>query len=183
MKHLLKTTLYITAILFSTNSYSQVWMSRNANITFFSETPIENIDAISKSAQAAINTQTGKVFFKVVISSFEFKKALMQEHFNENYMESEKFPSAEFDGQIENLPDLTVDGTYPVAVKGKLTIHGIVKERTVNGTITVSKDKITSFSKFKVKCADHNIEIPKLVLKNIAEEIEVTITSNYTQKK
>lgn len=176
--------LFFAAILLSlTNSaYSQVWMSRNGYIRLFSEAPLENIEGVTQFAQAALNTSTGEVYFKAPIESFKFEDALMQEHFNENYMESEKYPNAEFSGTIQNLPDLSKEGIYEVTVAGKFTVHGVTKERTVQGTIVVEKGKISSTSKFKVKCVDHKIEIPTLLVKKIAEELEITVKCNYAPK-
>ncbi len=176
--------LFFAAMLLTvtTSVYSQVWMSRNTYIRLFSEAPLENIEGVTQTAQAALNTQTGEVFFKAPIESFKFEDALMEEHFNENYLESEKYPNADFIGTIQNLPDLSKEGTYEVTVAGKFTVHGVTKERTVQGTIVVEKGKITSSSKFKVKCVDHNIEIPTLLVKKIAEELEITVKSNYIPK-
>jgi polyisoprenoid-binding protein YceI len=101
----------------------------------------------------------------------------MQEHFNEKYMESEKFPLSQFRGTIQEKIDLKVAGTYQVTVKGKLTIHGVEQERTITGTITVKDGKITVQSKFKIKVADHKIEIPSLVATKIAEELDVEVNA------
>ncbi len=179
----MKKIFFAAMLLTLTNSaYSQVWMSRNGYIRLFSETPLENIEGITQLAQAALNTKTGEIYFKASVESFKFEDALMQEHFNENYMESEKYPNAEFSGAIQNLPDLTKEGTYEVTVIGKFTVHGVTKERTVQGTIVVEKGKISSTSKFKVKCVDHKIEIPTLLVKKIAEELEITVKCNYAPK-
>jgi len=101
----------------------------------------------------------------------------MEEHFNENYMESEKFPNAEFKGKINEKVDYKKDGEYKVTVTGKLTIHGVVKERTIEGKITIKGDEITISTTFMVHIADHNIEIPSVVVKNIAEDVKVTVSS------
>lgn len=177
----MKTILLVIGVMFATiGLQAQVWVCKAASIRFFSETPVENIDATSKTAVALINTTSGQISFKVNIKSFVFPDKLMQEHFNENYMESDKIPGADFSGVIENKPDLSKDGTYNVNVKGKLTVHGVTKERTIPATITVKGGVITATSKFKVKCVDHNIEIPKIVMAKIAEEIEVTVTGTFT---
>ena len=156
-------------------SNAQVFMTNNGSVKFFSEAPLENIESVSKSAMAALNAKTGKVFLRLPIRSFKFDKALMEEHFNENYLESDKYPNAEFDGTITNLPDLKKDGTYKVTAKGKFTVHGVAVERSIDGTLTVKGSSITVNSVFKIKCVDHKIEIPKLVFKNIAEELDVTV--------
>lgn len=102
----------------------------------------------------------------------------MQEHFNENYMESGKFPNATFKGTIEGTFDLNKNGSYPVTAKGELDIHGIKQQRTIPATIEVKDKSVKISSKFKVKLADHKIEIPTIVFNKIAEEIEVSIQSD-----
>lgn len=174
----------ISLMLFTTNiSYSQIWVAKNAYVRFFSKTPIEDIEGITKTGSSALNAKTGKIIFKVSMTSFKFEKALMQEHFNENYMESDKFPTGDFDGQILDLPDLSKNGEYSVKIKGSFTIHGVKKEREIPATLVVSDGKMSGKASFKVKCVDHNIEIPKLVVKNIAEDLDVTIQVEYAPKK
>lgn len=103
----------------------------------------------------------------------------MQQHFNENYMESSKYPFAEFKGSILEAVDLTKDGSYPVTVKGDLNIHNVTKSYTVKGQVTVGQGKITANSKFQVKLADHHIKIPRLVIRNIAEVVQVQVSAVY----
>lgn len=174
--------LVLFLVLFG-NMHSQVLVSKNVYIRFFSKTPLEDIEGITKSGSAAMNVKTGKILFRVAMTSFQFEKALMQEHFNENYMESDKYPTGDFDGQITEMPDLSKDGDYQVKVKGNFTIHGVKKERELAAHLKVSDGKIIGKSVFIVKCVDHNIEIPKLVVKNIAEDLEVTIQAEFIQKK
>jgi hypothetical protein len=116
-------------------------------------------------------------------NSFKFPNKLMQEHFNEKYMESEKYPASSFRGNVQEDIDLKVLGTYKVTVKGKLTIHGVTQERTITGTINVNEGSITLESNFKVKNADHKIEIPKLVITKIAEELDVKVLATLFPKK
>lgn len=177
-----KILLIASIISIYTAGIAQTWISKNVNIRLFSTTPVENIDATTKTAVALINTSTGSLTFKATIKTFEFPDKLMQEHFNENYMESDKIPSTDFTGTIVNMPDLTKDGTYNVTVKGKFTVHGVTKDREIPATLIVKGGKITATSKFKVKCVDHNIEIPKVVLAKIAEEIEITVSAEFTPK-
>ncbi len=149
----------------------------SGKIHFFSEAPLENIEAEAKEFVAILNPDNRKFAFSVFINKFKFDKALMQEHFNENYMESEKYPKGTFSGVINENVDLLKDSTYKVTVTGKLTIHGVEKDRTMDATITVKKGKMDISSKFQVKLADHNIEIPTMVVKNIAEVIDVDINA------
>ncbi len=175
---------FLLAAGLSSAAHAQdIWMSKNAEISFFSKAPLEDIDAVSKKAASAINTQTHAVYFKVPITSFEFKKKLMQEHFNENYMESDKYPDAEFNGKIADEADLSKDGVYTVTCSGKLTIHGVTKDYSTKGTVAVKNGKMVVNATFKVKIKDHNIEIPKMVTKNIAEVVDVTVNAGYEPRK
>ncbi len=166
----------------SSNAQAQVWLSKNAKIRFFSKTPLEDIEAASNYAAGALNAKTGRIFFKVMMKSFKFEKALMEEHFNENYIESDKYPSAEFDGIIQNMPDFTKDGNYELIIKGSLLLHATKVPRDIKATFKVTNGKIEAKSIFLVPCQDHNIKIPTVTRKNISDNIEVTILANFTVK-
>jgi len=159
-----------------------ILIDRASQISFFSEAPVENISATTQKATSALDTKTSEIAVKVPIKSFEFKKQLMQEHFNENYMESEKFPYATFSGKINGPLEWDRDGRYRVTVAGNLEIHGVKKLYTTDATIEVKGGIITAHAKFNVKVADHDIKIPRIVIKNIAEVVEVEITSTYQKK-
>ena len=107
----------------------------------------------------------------------------MQEHFNSDYMESDKFPKATFKGKIQEKVDLTKDGAYPVNVSGDLTVHGVTKPRTITGNVTVKGGIITMTSEFMVRCADHDIKIPSIVFHNIAESIKMNVSATYALYK
>ena len=158
---------------------AQKYICKNGTTSFFSATPVENIEAISNETSSAYDTKTGDLVVVLPIKSFKFEKSLMQEHFNENYMESDKYPKAFLKGNIvdANNVDYKKDGTYKVTAKGKLTIHNVTKDVSVPGTLTVKNGKISIDAKFKVRCADYNIKIPKIVMVKIAEEIEVSISN------
>src|SRR5437016_4448488 len=112
-------------ILLTVQIQAQVFYTKSGRINFYSKAPLEDIEASNKTADCVLNISTGSIMFSVLIKGFEFQKALMQEHFNENYMESNKFPRATFKGTIVNLSeiDLSKPGNYPVRVKGQLTMH------------------------------------------------------------
>jgi len=157
-------------------SAQKLWDCSQGKIDFFSKTPIEDIEAHSKAARAIINTETGAIAFKVPIKSFKFPNDLMEEHFNENYMESNKFPDATFSGKMEPLIDFSKPGSYKVKAKGKLKMHGVEAERELNGTIVVNADKTAELkAEMDVPLADHKIERPQLVMVKIAEKIAVTV--------
>lgn len=163
---------------------AQKYYTKNGSISFFSKTSLENIKAENNQVMSVLNTQTGEIQFSVLIKSFHFEKALMEEHFNENYMESEKFPKATFKGNITDMSRVNfgTDGMYTVPVNGDMTMHGITRKVTTTGTITVKAGKVSAISKFFVKLSDYNISIPNVVKDNIAESVEVTVNSNFDQK-
>lgn len=174
MKKILLTIALLGAL---SPAFAQKYMTRTGKVTFFSSTPVENIEAINNDAATVIDSKSGDVMFQVPIKSFRFEKQLMEEHFNENYMETTKFPKSEFRGKISNISDVnfTKDGTYNVKASGKLTMHGVTKDVAASGTVTVSKGAATVSSKFKVRPADYGIKIPTVVASKIAENIEVTV--------
>jgi polyisoprenoid-binding protein YceI len=158
---------------------AQMLKSKSANISFFSKTAMEDIAAKSDKVTAAIDITKRQVAFRIPVSSFLFKEKLMGEHFNENYLETEKYPVSTFEGTIQENIDLKKDGIYNVTVKGKLILHGVTKEYTTKGTIAVKGGQIVINSVFKVALKDHKIKVPKLVVKNIAEVIEVTVNAGF----
>jgi len=160
------------------------YMTRTGHVDFHSSTPIEDIHADNDKAVSVWDAGTGALEISMLIKAFTFKKALMQEHFNENYMESGKFPKSNFKGSIKGVTaaQLAVAGTYPVTVEGQITIHGVEKPVKAGGTITVDgKGGIRADSQFKVKPADHDIKIPGAVRDNIAESIQITVRFDYTK--
>lgn len=169
----------------SIGSYAQtIYMTRSGQISFFSKTPMENIEAVNNEVTSMLNTTTGELVFAVLIKSFRFEKALMEEHFNENYMESNKLPKSTFQGKVTNAAtiDFTKDGTYPVVVEGDLTIHGVKQHVTSFGTAVVASSKVSMNAVFTVKPADYNITIPSLVSEKIAKTIDVKINCQYDPK-
>lgn len=179
-----KALLTIAVLAMATvQGFGQKYMTREGYISFFSSTPMENIEASTNQATSVIDQASGNMAFQVLMRSFKFEKALMEEHFNENYVESEEFPKAQFAGAITNISevDFGTDGAYDVTITGKLTIHGVEKERTVSGTLTVKGNELMLESKFKVTPEDHGIEIPSVVRDNIAKEMEVTVKCKYQQ--
>jgi len=178
------TVLLLIGLIGSLNVHAQKYMTKNGNIMFYSETPMETIKAVNDQVNAALNTQTGDIVFNVLIQSFQFPKALMQEHFNENYMESDKFPNSTFKGRITNLSaiDFSKEGTYDAVIEGDMTIHGVTNQISEKGIFTVETgEKIHGTSKFLVKVADYKIKIPGTVINNIAESIEVTVNIELTK--
>jgi len=145
------------------------------NTRFSSETPLENINAENKKSQVILNTANGEMAIRMNMRDFVFPNKLMQEHFNENYIESDKYPTATFSGKIDTAPDFSKDGQYDVAATGKFTVHGVTKERKLKGKLKVEGDKITITSNFEVPLTDHKIEIPQVVFVKIAQVIQVKV--------
>ncbi|HRE50715.1 MAG TPA: YceI family protein [Flavitalea sp.] len=174
MKNILTAFLMLLTVIAAGAQY--VYSTDHAVISFFSSAPLEDIKATSNAGSAAIDAQTGSVYVKVQIRSFRFRKSLMQEHFNEKYMESDKYPYAEFKGKIvEDIGPLK-DGEYAVTVRGNLDIHNVIKEYTVKVALKLTGEKMLASSTFNIRLADHKIRIPTIVTRNIAEIIEVSIS-------
>ncbi|HMW38250.1 MAG: YceI family protein [Saprospiraceae bacterium] len=172
-----KLIILCVALILVQGVNGQRFMSKNAYVKFYSYTPLEKIEAVNNTAACVIDVATGNVELSALNTSFQFKKALMQQHFNENYMESSKFPKARFKGKIIDMSKVSFDkpGTYKVDVAGELNMHGVSKPVTVPAVLTV-KDNTTIMgeAKFNIKPVDYEVKIPSLVKDNIAKEIEVT---------
>lgn len=162
---------------------STKWFTKNGHIDFYSHTSMEDIQADNENVISVIDVEKAKIEFKVPVNAFMFKKKLMQEHFNENYLESEKFPDAKFSGTITNNADINynVNGTYDVTCQGKLTMHGVTKDVTAKGIIIVNNQAINLKSSFNVNLDDYNISIPGAVKDKISKSIKVGINCNYKQ--
>ena len=176
MKKILK-YLFISCLTSST-TFGQLYSTQSGETSFFSETPMENISGLNKTVGAILNTSTNEIAVSMKMSAFDFSNKLMKEHFNENYMESNKFPTGVFKGKIIEVIDFTKNGSYDVTAKGQLTLHGVTQARELKGKVTVETQKITLVSNFDIKLVDHKIEVPKLVFTKIAEVIAVK--SKYT---
>ncbi len=180
-----KISVLIFINLLGVVAFSQeLYITRNGQISFFSKTPLENIEGKNNEVTSMLDTGKGDIVFAVLIKSFHFEKALMEEHFNENYMESGKYPKATFQGKIKNLStiDFARDGTYEATVEGDLTIHNVKHRQTAIGTITVAKGKLLAVSSFKVLVTDYDIEIPSIVSNKITPIIEIRINCQYEPK-
>jgi polyisoprenoid-binding protein YceI len=178
----MKIKIILALLIFTiSNLNAQKYLSENGYINFFSETPVEDIKADNFDVTSAIDSETGEIVFKVPIKSFEFKKKLMQEHFNENYLESDKFPYATFKGKIANADEINFSnvGRYKAIVEGDLTIHGITRKVKEEGQIDVGNGEIFAKANFYVATADYDIKIPRLVRKKIAETIMISVDVKY----
>jgi polyisoprenoid-binding protein YceI len=180
----MKTRIILILLVFISQTISaQKYISKNGHIWFYASTPLENIEAHNNQTVSILNPEDGTLQFSILIKSFEFKVALMQEHFNENYMESDKIPKAGFTGKLTNFRqiDFNKDGTYQAEFTGDLTIHGVTKSVSDRGTLTVSGKTLHAKAKFIVLPKDYNIVIPAVVENKIAKEIEVNVDVTYNQ--
>jgi polyisoprenoid-binding protein YceI len=174
-RYITKGILSLSCVFVMINCIAQEkYKTSKTQVSFFSKTPVENIEAVNKSSKGIIDFNTKAFLVKIPIKSFDFPSDLMEEHFNENYLESDKYPDATFKGTFEGDYDLKKDGNYPVNANGDLTIHGVTQKRSIPCTLKVVKGNVTASSKFNVKLVDHKIEVPQLVFNKIAEVIEVT---------
>lgn len=181
----MKKIILFAALLGSASAFGQAkYFTKKAKITFDATTPTspEKIRGLNENAISVIDASNGAMEFMVSMTAFAFEKALMGEHFNENYVESDKFPKANFKGTVTNIKDvdLNKDGTYPVDVKGSMTIHGVSHEVAAKGTLTTKDGAIVSGkSEFKLLLSDFKIEIPSLVGDKVAKEAKIKVESDY----
>ncbi len=182
MTRILIATLFLSLQFYG---YGQKYFTKSGTISFFSKTDLENIDAASKSAVCVLDAATGKMEWSVLIKGFQFEKALMQEHFNENYMESDKFPKAIFKGTIQNFNKININtnGKHKVMVDGDLTIHGVTKKISSAGTLEIKDGKILTASDFDITISDYGISIPNLVKDNIAKVLKIKVSGTLESLK
>ncbi|HNP16857.1 MAG TPA: YceI family protein [Fulvivirga sp.] len=157
---------------------AQRYKSFEGFIGFYSEAPIENIDAKNEDVASIIDISTMDIVFSVPIQSFEFDKSLMQQHFNEKYMESEKYPKSVFKGKIFGL-DASKNAKQNVTARGQLTIHGVTHTVDIPGAIMLRDGNLHLTSQFPIKIEDYKVKVPQLLWKNIAEVVQVTVDLNY----
>jgi len=159
--------------------------TRKAAISFYSKAPMEDIEAHNNAAVSVIDKTTGLLEFSVLMKGFEFEKALQQEHFNENYVESDKYPKATFKGKMTDVSKVkfTTDGSYTVPVTGQLTLHGETKDITTNATITVKSGAVSGHTEFTISLDDYKIKIPALVKDKIAKSVKIVVNANYENMK
>ena len=174
---------FICCFLFVAVSISQErYLTKNGAINFYSKAPMEDITADNNQVLSIVDASKGKMAISILMKSFMFKKALMQEHFNENYVESDKFPKATFKGSILGFDDIKETATN-TQVKGVLSLHGVKKEVIINANFKKIKDAILVDGDFIIEVDNFNIKIPAVVAKNIAKKIKVSFKFNHTTYK
>lgn len=183
----MKKLVFATMLLaISGSAFAQKYMSRTAKISFNATTPKspEKIEAVNNEVAAILDGSNGDFVFQAPVKSFKFERELMQQHFNENYMESDKYPKSTFKGKVTNMGDVNLakDGTYKVNVTGELTVHGVTKTVTVPGTITVKGGNATASAKFVIHLADYKIDVPTMVADKLAKDASIVIDAAMTKK-
>ena len=184
MKIFLSTAILLLTF-FTAGQAQEKYLSKNGHVWFYGHTPMEDIEAHNNEVASMINTKTGDIVYQILIKSFKFKRALMEEHFNENFMESSKYPKSDFKGKIISLGeiDFSKNGVYNAAVEGNLTIHNKTNKVKQTGTIEVKDGKLIVKSKFNITPTDYGIEIPATVREKIAKSMEVTVDMTYDSYK
>ncbi len=172
-----KSLTVLALMIFAFTAKSQLYRAETCEVSFFSKTSMEDIDAMNRIEKPLLDSKSGTIAFKIHNTSFKFKSALMEEHFNENYMESDKYPESTFQGKINEKVDYCKNGEYDVTVTGKMNMHGVTKDETYKGKLSVKDGKVIIHCKFIVKLKDYKIKVPTVVAYNVAEEIEVTINT------
>lgn len=176
------TALLLTSMAVHVSAQSNMFYTNAGHTSFSSKTPLEDIDADNHKTQAVLNPATGEVAIRMNMKDFTFENKLMQEHFNENYMESGKYPVATFAGKITKTIDYSQNGENDVSATGKFTVHGVTQNRTIEGKLKIESGKIFITSTFQVALADHKIEIPQLVFVKVAQTIQVKAQYTLTKK-
>ena len=181
----MKLTFFFIFLLWAACAHAQtLYFTNSGTISFFSSAPLEDIEAKNTHVGSVLNLKDGSLIFKVSVIKFKFPNATMEEHFNENYMETEKYPNADFKGRVMDFGnvDLTKDGKINVVITGDLTIHGVTNKVTHKGVLERKGANITANAKFPIRVADYKIDIPRMVIKNVAEVVDVTVDLVYEPK-
>ncbi len=182
----MKKNLFFILIITGFNTIAQpVFQATSSSISFHAGTPVEDIDANNSKALSFLNNATGEISISIPIKDFHFKRPLMQEHFNENYLESEKYPKAEFKGKINDVDKIDFKSSAPqeITITGILTIHGVSKETILKVIMQSSEHKIQGETKFTITLVDFKIDRPKILWQKIAEKVEVTANLTYEPYK
>ena len=162
------------------DKYAASFVSQNGKVHFYASTPFENISPTSNNGICALNTATKKIVAKVRMNTFVFANSLMQEHFNENYIESEKYPYAILDAVIVENMDFAKNGVYDVTLRGSFEVHGVKQERDIKGKLTIQDGAPSAATaEFEVKLVDHKIKIPTAVVVKIAEVVKVDVAFKF----
>lgn len=174
-----KTLLFSFMVLFVfAYAEGQIFIGKSGEASFFSEAALEDITASTQKVYSMLNTANGDLVVLIPVATFEFEKSLMQEHFNEKYLETGKFPRASFNGRITEQIDFKKQGRWPVTVEGQLTLHGVKRNYKIEGFISVKDGTVSYSTEFDIVLKDHEIKRPKVVFDNIAETVKVRVSAD-----
>lgn len=172
--------LSLTSLIVISLKAQSLYSTKSGSITFFSKAPMEDISAKTSEVESKLAPANGQVVFTLLIQGFQFPNQLMEDHFNENYMESSKYPKSTFKGAVTNIQEVnfTREGKYPVKVKGSLTIHGVTKDVETDGTIEIKDGKPIAKTTFNILLKDYNIG-GAMIGSKIASSIAITVDCKY----
>jgi len=185
----IKNILIIICIIIQSGGFKidaqNKFFTRSGKVVFYSKAPIEDIKAVNNQVSCIFEVESNRLIANVLIKAFEFEKALMQQHFNENYLESDKFPKATFKGKLLNMNNLNFNTNWSknVEFEGDLTIHGITKSMTSAAIINCNDGILSVSTEFYILLKDYNIKIPSTVINNIAEKVQVKVSLKMTKLK
>jgi polyisoprenoid-binding protein YceI len=177
-----KSIITLVFALWGMLSYGQLYLTRSGFIGFYSKTSLEDIKGENNQVYAVVDIGAKNLAFTTLVKGFIFPKELMQEHFNENYIESDKYPKASFSGSFTGDIDIKKDGVYPVMVKGRLSLHNTTQDIAIPATLEVNAGRILGQSQFNIKPEDYHIEIPSIVRDKIAKELTVSVKVDCSPK-
>jgi hypothetical protein len=177
MKKLTFIVFFILSSSFFIPAFGQIYIADSCRVIFFSSTEMEDIKAVNTISKPVMNFADSAIQISISIRDFEFERSLMQEHFNEDYMESDKYPHAVFKGKINQKVDYKKSGVTQVTVTGAMNMHGVIKTITIPGTITVKDGLVFLWAKFNVTMADYNVRVPEVLGNNLADFVTVTLTA------
>lgn len=177
--------LFTLAVCIQFTIAQKRYICKEARISFYSKAPLEDIESHNTKALSAFEASTGQIEFSVLMKGFEFEKAKMQEHFNEDYIESDKYPKAVFVGSIKNPGEIKLDkdGVYKVQVSGTLTLHGITRPQNADAVFTIKGGEVSAVSNFNITIADYNIKIPSLVADKVSKTVKVVVNVSSYQAR
>jgi polyisoprenoid-binding protein YceI len=169
--------LTVISLLILAKSEGQIYMADSSRVSFFSATSMEDIQADNTISKPVMSTATGDIQISISNQDFIFKSKLMGEHYNEDYMETSKYPHTVFKGKVNEKIDYTKDGVNQVTVTGSMNMHGVIKPITIPGTITIKNGLLFLYSKFDIKMVDYNIKVPSVLGNNLSDHVAVTLTA------
>lgn len=175
-------SLIIVFFLAVPASLAQKYITKAGTIKIFSQTSLFTIEAENPKVASLLNAENGEVVASTLVRSFKFKEALVEEHFNENYMESHNFPKSQFKGKITNFSTMNLkkNGTYPVIIEGELTMHGETRPETLKGNLVVNGDKINASAEMLVSLENYKIKVEENYKDRINDKIKLIINFDYT---